>query len=169
MRDKVAYEAYLKSPTWAEKRQAKLAEAGYKCQDCRCDERLEVHHLTYERLGFERLTDLQVLCHWCHMLEHGRAASVGPSAGPTTADLTAERRERERLEGLQLNLIAAALCDQWAAELGGVELQGRSRKHLRAALHHLGKLAEEFVTADEPYLRQGSEKDLLPLLAPSTA
>jgi 5-methylcytosine-specific restriction endonuclease McrA len=31
---------------------------------------VEVHHLTYERLGEERLTDLVALCRSCHEREH---------------------------------------------------------------------------------------------------
>jgi hypothetical protein len=34
--------------------------------------RLEVHHLTYERLGWEQPDDLLVLCERCHAVLHGR-------------------------------------------------------------------------------------------------
>ena len=54
------------------------------------DSRLEVHHLTYERAGHERLEDLQTLCHLCHCREHGRAPQAGllPIAGPSRDELT---------------------------------------------------------------------------------
>ena len=38
---------------------------------CGVKHRLQVHHLTYERLGNERDEDLKVLCWACHEREHG--------------------------------------------------------------------------------------------------
>jgi 5-methylcytosine-specific restriction endonuclease McrA len=32
---------------------------------------LDLHHLTYARLGHERLSDVELICHGCHQLEHG--------------------------------------------------------------------------------------------------
>lgn len=62
------YAAYLKSSKWRQRRRAKLQEANYECErkDCHERDRLEVHHLTYERLGNERSDDLIVLCQSCH-------------------------------------------------------------------------------------------------------
>lgn len=87
---------YIQSPEWASVRRRKLAEVS-RCEACSGDERLEVHHLTYDRLGHERMRDLEVLCHWCHMLEHGRAATGFPAAGPSADELTARVRSRESL------------------------------------------------------------------------
>ena len=61
------YLAYLESAEWHTLRQRKLAQAGYKCQNCGSRRRdrgswLEVNHLTYDRLFRERLSDLNVLC-----------------------------------------------------------------------------------------------------------
>jgi 5-methylcytosine-specific restriction endonuclease McrA len=64
------YHAYLKSAQWSAKRQAKLTEANFCCQKCKRRSNLQVHHLTYERLGSELLTDLQVLCDRCHEKAH---------------------------------------------------------------------------------------------------
>lgn len=83
----LGYRLHMQSPEWAATRKRKLQQAGFKCQDCGTGERLEVHHLTYERFGHERLEDLQVLCHFCHMAEHGRPVhGVGPIAGLTARD-----------------------------------------------------------------------------------
>lgn len=63
------YERYMASKKWDEKRRQKLAEAGYVCQRCGLSAHsvdLQVHHLTYERLGHERMEDLQVVCPQCH-------------------------------------------------------------------------------------------------------
>jgi len=65
------YSEYLRSPKWSLKRKQALAQAGEKCERCgqsKWTVRLEVHHLTYERLGHEDLNDLQVLCKECHIL-----------------------------------------------------------------------------------------------------
>lgn len=60
------YERYMKSPEWYEKRQLLLVMADCRCERCGYRQDLEVHHLTYERLGNELPDDLQVLCVECH-------------------------------------------------------------------------------------------------------
>lgn len=63
------YEEYMRSPAWAAKRQQRLELDGHKCRTCGCtfEERpLQVHHVTYERLGHEELSDLITLCRSCH-------------------------------------------------------------------------------------------------------
>lgn len=64
------YADYLKTEHWIELRGAKLLEANNRCQKCKSRHKLQVHHLTYERKGRERLSDLQVLCERCHEKEH---------------------------------------------------------------------------------------------------
>lgn len=64
------YREYLKTYRWQSKREAKLIEANFRCQKCRRRSRLQVHHLSYKRLGCELLSDLQVLCEGCHEKEH---------------------------------------------------------------------------------------------------
>lgn len=61
-----SYQEYLKSAHWQEIRKEKLKEAGYKCEKCGAKESLDIHHLTYARLGHERMSDLQALCRPCH-------------------------------------------------------------------------------------------------------
>jgi len=61
------YLAYIKSERWQQKRRWTLSLANGVCQECGMrDAPLEVHHLTYERLGNERPTDLVVVCRECH-------------------------------------------------------------------------------------------------------
>jgi hypothetical protein len=80
------YEKYLESPHWQELRKRKLEqqrkELGYNSCE-KCGERpqavtretaLHIHHLTYERLGEERLEDVTIICRPCHDREHGRDA-----------------------------------------------------------------------------------------------
>jgi hypothetical protein len=64
--------AYLSSPHWREFRQLALDFHGRRC--FRCGYKglfLNVHHLTYERLGNEHISDVVVLCRDCHRREHG--------------------------------------------------------------------------------------------------
>lgn len=76
------YDDYLQSDHWLATRDAKLEQAKRRCE--RCGEYakrrpggrwvgLHVHHLTYERVGQERMDDLEVLCIHCHQVEHGHA------------------------------------------------------------------------------------------------
>lgn len=90
-----SYADYLKSEDWRQTRQRALYRAQDRCQSPLCrlaylrsltdaelreeiTERLprhayllEVHHLTYERLGREHPDDLIVLCPACHAAAHG--------------------------------------------------------------------------------------------------
>lgn len=74
-KEKFDYETYMKSHAWRRTRNRKLRIHGRFCN--RCDpekkqhgKKIEVHHLTYERLGKERMSDLEVLCKECHDIEH---------------------------------------------------------------------------------------------------
>ena len=54
---------------WRNKALILKARAGWQCQECgraSSEMTLDVHHLTYERLGHERADDLIVLCRSCH-------------------------------------------------------------------------------------------------------
>lgn len=72
------YRDYLTTQHWEDTRKRKLSLVGGRCEKCPRSAPLEVHHLTYERLGEERMEDLQTLCRICHCREHGRV--------PTSAD-----------------------------------------------------------------------------------
>lgn len=107
------YSDYLNSDEWKDKRETKLSEANYCCEQCGrkrgtiktkllcslnaptwseclhcesyCQNRhvvkeqviLEIHHLTYDRVGNEKSSDLQVLCSKCHKLKHLRGNKNG--------------------------------------------------------------------------------------------
>ncbi len=61
------YVRYLKSAKWRQLSKRMKERAGHKCAKCgQTSATLEVHHLTYERLGRESETDLIVLCKVCH-------------------------------------------------------------------------------------------------------
>lgn len=65
------YQDYLRSPEWQTRRTRSLKLAGYHCQVCNASGViLNVHHRTYERLGYEYDQDLIVLCQDCHHTFH---------------------------------------------------------------------------------------------------
>ena len=66
-----AYERYLRSDAWQERRLTALARADGRCQTCNGKKRLDVHHRTYDRIGREKASDLTVICRTCHELFHG--------------------------------------------------------------------------------------------------
>jgi 5-methylcytosine-specific restriction endonuclease McrA len=72
----IEYRDYLTSEEWAQRRAFMLKRADYRCQDCNSPESLQLHHLTYERIGRERITDLLVLCSDCHTAYHDRLNSA---------------------------------------------------------------------------------------------
>lgn len=67
---RLPYGDYLKTKHWAKVRSHAIERADRRCQQCFSRDRLEVHHMTYERRGEERPTDLIVLCHDCHQRRH---------------------------------------------------------------------------------------------------
>lgn len=69
----VNYQEYIQSEDW--KLTARIIKrlAGFQCEMCGIqgnDFSLKAHHLTYARLGHERLSDLQCLCQDCHTKVH---------------------------------------------------------------------------------------------------
>lgn len=70
------YKRYLRSPEWQIKRQQRLEIDGFKCVMCgrpasRCRSGLQIHHVSYARLGHEDVyRDLVSLCAPCHRKIH---------------------------------------------------------------------------------------------------
>lgn len=65
-----SYKDYLKSPHW--KRVLRILCTSSLYQRClACDRgKYEIHHISYERLGSERWSDLIPLCRECHQEYH---------------------------------------------------------------------------------------------------
>lgn len=66
------YDQYLQTSHWKTLRLKKLEEVGRRCQLCNSEDRLDVHHRSYEHRGEEPLNDLTVLCRPCHAKFHGK-------------------------------------------------------------------------------------------------
>lgn len=64
------YADYIGSPHWVKVKAAyRGSELPQDCAICGCEE-VDLHHLTYERVGAEELSDLSPLCRTCHDLIH---------------------------------------------------------------------------------------------------
>lgn len=92
------YERYLNSDHWRKVRIKRLLVAELRenptrvqCERCKLwltftvcrgtspalmTPGFAIHHKTYERLGAERMEDLEVLCHGCHARHHGYTAPL---------------------------------------------------------------------------------------------
>jgi hypothetical protein len=66
------YHAHLRSEAWRDKRQRALLRAGGICEGCGARQAVDIHHLTYRRMGDECLFDLVAVCRECHEKCHGR-------------------------------------------------------------------------------------------------
>lgn len=86
------YNLYLRSYAWMQRRKGVINREKV-CQLCQSDERLEVHHVTYQRVGAERIEDLRLLCHRCHRKVEER----GDKWVPLTQTLRDERDRRRHL------------------------------------------------------------------------
>lgn len=87
------YQRYLQTPHWRRIRLRVFERADWRCEgeiteepdasspwgrSTRCETitGLQVHHLSYDRLGHERLEDLVCLCAACHKFEHLNACAL---------------------------------------------------------------------------------------------
>lgn len=61
-----AYDAYLETEEWADKRRLVFERAGGMCEGCRRRRAVQVHHTTYEHVGDELLWELRAVCRSCH-------------------------------------------------------------------------------------------------------
>lgn len=60
------YDAYLKSPEWAERRKLVLERDDHQCKACNKRRATQVHHLSYKHVGREPLFELVAVCVPCH-------------------------------------------------------------------------------------------------------
>lgn len=119
------YAAYLNSSHWkGVRKRYKESGLSQRCDACGHDS-YQLHHVTYERLGDELLSDLRPLCYKCHSREHGRSPSGFPlsierlvaaaKAMPDPPALT--RGERRPLpKNVLLLLKACMVLQQYAGE-----------------------------------------------------
>jgi 5-methylcytosine-specific restriction endonuclease McrA len=66
----VDYHEYIRSEAWREKRRDVILRACGVCERCGLWPVVNVHHLTYDRVGNELLEDLLGVCSRCHREFH---------------------------------------------------------------------------------------------------
>lgn len=65
------YAHYLSAPHWRDTRERyRASDRPQACYCCEEAEDVQLHHLTYERIGAELLEDLVALCRACHAAVH---------------------------------------------------------------------------------------------------
>ncbi len=64
------YKIYLQSVEWRDKAKAIMKRDNNKCMLCNSENKLHVHHKTYDRLYDEEPEDLITLCGLCHRRRH---------------------------------------------------------------------------------------------------
>ena len=64
------YQKYLQSSHWRKVKAQYKKRYKYVCYLCGATDILHLHHVTYERIGNENLTDLVYLCENCHSFIH---------------------------------------------------------------------------------------------------
>lgn len=67
---RLPYRDYLRTAHWSRIRELALERARFACSLCPATDRLQVHHRTYVRKGFEQPEDVIVLCADCHGRHH---------------------------------------------------------------------------------------------------
>lgn len=60
------YGLYINSDRFKKKRRNRIEIDGHRCKICGSPINLQVHHITYERIGFEDMDDLVTVCKKCH-------------------------------------------------------------------------------------------------------
>ena len=78
----VIYSVYMKSREWFAKRDLFFVDPNLPkvCLACGCED-VVLHHVTYDRLGYELLTDLAPLCVACHDKVHRCDPTAGKRGG----------------------------------------------------------------------------------------
>lgn len=114
------YLAYLASPHWRSVRARALStKRKRRCVSCGSTERLDVHHLTYERRGRELDADLAVLCRDCHDIVHWIAKRKGMTLEVATNHVMKAMRPLRRelskqpIDPEQYEISRAHLAKRW--------------------------------------------------------
>lgn len=132
------YLSYMRSVSWDLRRRAALEDAGFCCQRCGADDEvLQVHHLTYARLGNELPSDLKVVCEPCHEIEDRErqelaskhrefrrwaAEAFGPDWRTLNRDGYVEREFAMHLEMLSIDVAPSGVLPPEPRWLSAVDL-----------------------------------------------
>jgi hypothetical protein len=84
----------VRSPEWRGLKAHLMRYRGNRCERCGDYVPLELHHKSYDRLGNERASDLELVCRACHQEADRERAAEG------------ERRKREAIRVTAINTYA---------------------------------------------------------------
>lgn len=59
---------------WRKKTWSRITRGKLMCEKCTRKTDLQIHHIHYNSLGREKLSDLQIICKYCHRRGGGRIA-----------------------------------------------------------------------------------------------
>lgn len=93
----IEYETYIKSKEWHDRADKVKQKRGYKCERCGSTKQIDAHHKNYDRLGYERDSDIEIVCRACHA-----------RADKERAEHSAKRNYQNRL-------------DAWASKVYGLD------------------------------------------------
>ena len=114
----LTYRQYLQTEHWQTLRKAHIAAIGDQCQVENCSGRgVILHHRDYDQLGFERQTDVALVCSECHDKIHREMPALS------------KRRVREWIEKQDM----ARRRNFYAADRALVRECGRVRGELKKA------------------------------------
>jgi hypothetical protein len=91
-----SYSSYLGSGLWETSRRRLMRTV---CENCGSRARLVLHHMTYARLGAERIEDVCTLCSVCHAGAHSAAGRGGTLYPKVVMERRARRPAREKKIG----------------------------------------------------------------------
>lgn len=90
----VGYRKYLESKHWMLLRKL-LVKKDSRCAICNeITNNLQLHHLSYERIGFEKEMDLLILCDSCHKLVHENGLKKIPKSAIQNSETKRKRFKR---------------------------------------------------------------------------
>lgn len=99
----IEYREYLRSDHWIKFKHGYSRKYKNECYLCGDTQWLELHHVTYERLGKELQTDVVYLCRDCHELVHQKTQSgieaktwINPVTKPAP-----KRKEKDMVWGVE--------------------------------------------------------------------
>ena len=121
------YQLYLQSARWKAFKLNVLSKRGARCEDCGdATHRVQIHHLTYIRLGAELDTDVKVLCDPCHQKRHGLHPSQKGNRTGRPSRGGAANMQNETLDGRSTTVLHSAVIGAYSKPLiaGGPPLAG---------------------------------------------
>jgi phage terminase large subunit GpA-like protein len=66
----MSYRQYMQSEQWARVKAAYYARHRQQCRACGSKQHIDLHHRSYDRMGYETDRDLVPLCESCHAVVH---------------------------------------------------------------------------------------------------